>query len=281
MIDLKNTTFMIPIRLESEDRIRNAFTTISYLINNFDTTVIVKEVDSESKFNSEVLPLISKVSDKKNLDKINYIFEKNDDVIFYRMQIMNEMLFVSNTDIVVNYDVDILLEKQTIIDAVKNISIGKADVVYPYGVPNYQKRVIFFDDMVANFFIKENYDFAVLHSLGMCVEHQSYAGHVQFFNRKVYIDGGMENENFKGYSPDDKERIHRFRKLGYNVLRFTDDYVYHLEHSRGINSSPNFMENNPYYNHNQDLWGKLKNMEYDELKKYYNDQIYLRKYVNV
>ena len=41
--DLTKTTFIIPIRIESADRMRNAITSIIFLLENFDTNVIVKE----------------------------------------------------------------------------------------------------------------------------------------------------------------------------------------------------------------------------------------------
>ena len=50
-----------------------------------------------------------------------------------------------------------------------------------------------------------------------------------------YREGGMENENFRHNIPEDKERIHRFTTLGYNVGRI-ENWVYHLEHARGENS---------------------------------------------
>ena len=33
------------------------------------------------------------------------------------------------------------------------------------------------------------------------------------------IEGGMENENFRAYAPEDKERYFRFTTLGYKVGR--------------------------------------------------------------
>ena len=47
-IDLSEATFIIPIRIESNDRLRNVITTTAFLLENFDTNIIIKEVDSES-----------------------------------------------------------------------------------------------------------------------------------------------------------------------------------------------------------------------------------------
>ena len=46
--DLTKTTFIIPLRIETEDRMRNIVTTLIYLTRNFNTKVILKEVDKES-----------------------------------------------------------------------------------------------------------------------------------------------------------------------------------------------------------------------------------------
>ena len=91
------------------------------------------------------------------------------------------------------------------------------------------------------------------------------------------MKGGMENENFRGSSPEDKERYYRFKKLGYDVCRL-DDYVYHLEHSRGRNSWPASVQGNPYMSENFALWEKLEKMSDEEIKTYYSTQPYLLKY---
>ena len=57
-IDLSEATFIIPIRIESQDRLRNVITTTAFLIDNFDTNIIIKEVDSESVFIRDVVPVL-------------------------------------------------------------------------------------------------------------------------------------------------------------------------------------------------------------------------------
>ena len=56
--DLSQATFIIPIRIESNDRLRNVITSICYLLKNFDTNIIVKEVDKTSVFLASALPPI-------------------------------------------------------------------------------------------------------------------------------------------------------------------------------------------------------------------------------
>ena len=55
-IDLTQATFIIPIRIESEDRLRNVITSVAFLLNNFNTNITIKEVDKTSVFKERVLP---------------------------------------------------------------------------------------------------------------------------------------------------------------------------------------------------------------------------------
>ena len=45
---LSNTTFIVPLRIESFDRLRNVVVSSIYLLDNTDCTLIIKEADSES-----------------------------------------------------------------------------------------------------------------------------------------------------------------------------------------------------------------------------------------
>tara|TARA_X000000950_G_C13698324_1_gene571087 strand:+ start:38 stop:865 length:828 start_codon:yes stop_codon:yes gene_type:complete len=275
MIDLKNCTFIIPIRIESEDRMRNVVTVLAYLLKNFDTKVILKEVDVESVFEDQVLPQIEDFLGD-NINNLTHVFEKSDDPVFYRMKILNEMIDMADTNVIANYDCDVLFKRETYVESVKMIMDG-FDLVYPYGFGNYQKQVFIDDDGVSEF-INEDFDFEVLDKKSRMYDAQY--GHVQFVNRKSYILAGMENENFRGSSPEDKERFYRFDKMGYSVGRI-DDIVYHLEHSRGANSWPNSVQGNPYMKQNFDEWEKIQKMTSIQLRSYYSNQEYLKKYANI
>jgi hypothetical protein len=275
MIDLKQCTFIIPVRIESEDRMRNVITVLCYLLENFDTKVILKEVDTESVFEKEVLPQIKDYLGDA-INNLTHVFEQSDDPVFYRMKIINEMLHMSDTPVIGNYDGDVLFKPETYIKAVEMIDDGY-DIVYPYGFGEYQKQV-FADDNDVSEFLSNDFDFGILDKKSKMYDAQY--GHVQFLNRTSYIDAGMENENFRGSSPEDKERHFRFEKLGYKVGRI-DDQVYHLEHSRGRNSWPNSVQGNPYMQENFEVWEKINKMNTQELWDYYTSQEYLKKYVSI
>jgi len=269
-IDLSEATFIIPIRIESQDRLRNVITTTAFLLENFDTNIIIKEVDSESIFQRDAFPVLEDILD---IDiKIKHIFEKNDEPLFHRQKVLNEMVIEANTEIVVNYDCDVLLPLNSYHEAYQSILHHTHDVIYPYEQGMYQKQVNATDEVVSHFLQTGDFEYLDNHSN----IHTSDFGWVQFFNRQVYIDGGLENENFKAYAPEDKERFYRFTTLGYNVGRI-NDYVYHLEHARGENS----WFNNPHMNSNMQEWEKIQSMNKEQLIGYYSNQQYLKKYVSI
>jgi predicted glycosyltransferase involved in capsule biosynthesis len=272
--DLSEATFIIPVRIESEDRMRNVLTSIVFLLENFDTNIIIKEVDTTSVFEEDILPQLKEFYD--DLSSLEHVFEKSEDPVFYRMHILNEMLAMTSTKVVVNCDCDILLPVESYLESYRMIMDGEADVVYPYGNGNYQKQVFANDELVSEFLSNEC-DFSILENKSSI--STSDFGWIQFFNRKVYIEGGMENENFRGSSPEDKERFYRFTTLGYNVKRL-DNFIYHLEHSRGRNSWPTSIQGNPYMQQNFELWNALQSMNKEQLLDYYSNQEYLKKYDN-
>ena len=263
---LEDTTFIIPLRIESTDRLRNVITTLIFLLSNFNSKIILQEEDTESKFKEDVLPQITQVVDIKNL---NHIFVHSNDPIFHRTRIINEMLSIVDTKVVCNYDCDILLRPQTYIKAEKLILNDGIDCVYPYGIGDWQYQVNATDVLVTDF-INDDFDFSILEKRSKIWDAKY--GFCQFFNLEKYIKFGMENENFISYGYEDDERHCRFTKLS-NISRL-DEYVYHLEHSRTQNS----WFSNPHIQDNKNIWEVIKNYNKSEILDYYKNQDYLKKY---
>jgi len=286
--DLKDVTFIIPLQIETDDRLRNIILTTSFLLNTFDTNVIVKEVDEEPIFQQWALPVIKRiVGDTSGL---NYIFEKhsrNDDA-FHRTKVLNEMVLLADTKIVVNYDSDIILPVSSYLEAVEKLKT--CDVVYPYRFGERGERKVRLDTQfdnkpaIDNFeqhpeikaYLESGYDENALEGKYFYYPHQqgegwAEYGMVQFFNKQVYLDGYLENENFIAYAPEDVERHHRWSVLGYDIQR-VDNYAYHFEHKR----TPNSWFNNPFMQKNNQLWEYLKNLSKEQVIEYYENQEYVK-----
>jgi len=285
--NLKNVDFIIPLRIDTGDRLRNVILSTSYLLHHFDCTVTIKEVDSERRFETYAFPIIKELTNTKNL---NHIFEQETrtDDAFHRTKILNDMIMESKCDIVVNYDADLVLPLDTYTKAVKMLQ-GEYDVVYPYRYGNHGERKVNLgftietkDDMdnfkknefVSRFigdYDSSKFDDRFFYYPSNQGEGWAEYGMVQFFNRKVYLDGYLENEGFIAYAPEDCERHHRWQTLGYNIGR-VDNYAYHLEHQRTQNS----WFHNPHMQNNNALWEYLKTLSKEQLIEYYENQDYVK-----
>ena len=261
MINLKDTTFIIPLRIESADRMRNVITSVCYLLSNFDTNIIVKEGDSSPVFLHHVLPQVKEFLEVEDIPNLTHVFEDTSASEFHRTRYLNEMTHMATTKVVVNYDCDIILPLGTYIKAQEMIIDGPSDVVYPYGFGNYA-RMAQVDDEIVSEFLSEGFSIDLLESKS--ATNNARFGFCQFFDREVYISGGGENEKFIAYAPEDEERAYRFKTLGYNVDRISE-VLYHLEHSR----TPNSWYNNPHMKRNFELWESIQKMGKQQLIDYY------------
>ena len=286
MIDLRNVTFIIPLRIDTDDRLRNIVLTTSFLLNTFDCKVIIKESDEMSKFNAWAKPLIESISDTTNL---RYIFEENYDEHFHRTRLLNDMVMETTTDIVVNYDSDIILPITSYTQAKDMLDSRKYDLVYPYRFGEYGARkgilkTVVEDEndlnslldfpLIKKFisgFNPEVLDESYVYAENVNGMGWSEYGMCQFFNTKAYKDGYLENENFIAYAPEDVERHHRWNMLGYNIGR-VDNHAYHMEHKRTQNS----WFNNPFMHKNNSLWETLKSFSEEEIHEYYQNQTYYK-----
>lgn len=264
-IDLRDCTFITAVKIESKDREFNFLRIIQYICDNFATNILIKESDSYNHM-VELLKLI----DKKECT-ITATFEKNESGIFHRTRLLNEALFTVNTPVCINYDIDVFLDPAAYVFARNKIIDEGYDLVYPFKKgENIQIQVTVPEA------IKNNYQGESLFNRAWQQPWQSYCGHVQFFKTESYLTGGMENEEFISYGPEDRERMERFQRLGYKVM-WGDSIVYHLEHSRDENSSTK----NPSFGNNEKLLTRLREMGDEEFIEYYQKAKYHEKYVKI
>lgn len=247
MIDFKDVTFIIPIRFDSDDRKRNFKITINFLEKNFDTNIIVMESDKNS--NEEFVRSIS--------NKLEYIFEKNESHLFHRTKMLNVMTKLSKTNIVVNYDVDVLFTLDQYVASRFVLNTG-SDFVFPYNGKFYDIKRDYFTNI-------ENGEFDKVDLNRCTLFNPNSLGGALFFNKNTYTKIGLENENFISWGHEDWERIGRIEKMGYKIFR-VDGVLYHLTHHRTHNSSGS----NPMYNSNGNEYGKVMSMDKKQLEEYIN-----------
>jgi len=253
----KSATFIIPVRIESEDRLRNLKTSLSFLKNNFkNSKIILKEAD-----------ITSKVKDNINLDNINYIFEYDNNSFFHRTKILNEMTMTADTEIVINYDLDVLIELDAFYESCDMIINQNYDLIYPYGSGMYCRHINY--DNFKDILTREKFNPLEINSHN----GPSEKGHVKFHKTSSYRKAGMENEEFISWGDEDNEIHCRFEKLGYKIGRL-NRYVFHIEHSRTENSN----ENNPFFKNNNRIFNFVKNLSKDQMIEYCANLAYMKKY---
>lgn len=262
MMDL---TFLIPTKIETEDRLRNIISSVSYLLKHIPAKVIVKEVSNHPTFQFRAIPEIRKYVDTSNL---TYLYEESSEPWFCKSKVLNDLISASNTKVVANYDADCILPLSSYHQAYDAINNDHADVVYPYGCGIYQWKAEY-DFQIYDEFIN-TLDISTLDKRKSL--SNSTIGWTQFINRQVYIDSFMMNENFISWGCEDDEFYYRMSVLGNRIARI-DNYVYHLEHSRTNNS----WFSNPNFNNNYQLWNQIKTFDKNQLIQYYENLDYLKK----
>lgn len=242
--DLKDITFTIPVRIDSKDRFDNIHYIIDYLTANFDTNIIVFENGPKQNL---------------NLDKsIKYVFIENTGS-FHRTKYLNDMAKLAETKFIANYDCDVTFPVKQVLKAYNLLQENAVDFIYPYDglFVNIVRATL--DSEITNF----NMDPAGLNPERYQNFGRNSMGGALFWNKKSFVEGGMENEKFVSWGCEDWERFHRFTKLGYRVGRVKGP-LYHISHSRTQESN----ETNPFYQQNLIEFQKVDKMDKNALTEY-------------
>ena len=233
--DLLDTTFIIPYYKDSKERVENLNCIIKFIWYNFDTNVIVLE-------SGPIQTMASHWSNKNHV----YEFIKNDSGIFHRTRVINEGIKKAKTPYVAIYDTDVVFEPENILSAVELLRQG-VTLSYPYDGRFIDVNRSYIED-------------------GIIIEKESFAlgsvGGACFLNREDYWKCGLENEVYQSHCPDDVDRYHRVRTLGYRVERMVGK-CYHISHPASANSGVN-----QFTMANNIEWNKVKAMGKEELESY-------------
>lgn len=264
-------TFLIPIKLETSDRVKNLTTVLIYLLRNYDAQILVREFDTRTRFNDLVAPQLIEIFGEIP-NNLQFSYDIQDKKYFHKTKVLNDLLEMSTTKVVCNYDTDVILPISSVNTAYEMIISGKSDAVYPYGVGTYQKSVNYTKELYKQFVLskmKED-DIKILDQSSTI--GSSTIGWCQFIRRENYINSFMMNEDFAAWGPEDCELFYRLNVLGNKVDRI-NNYVYHLEHARSMDS----WFSNPKWQGNVELWEWIRRQNKENLIEYYNNQEYIKR----
>jgi predicted glycosyltransferase involved in capsule biosynthesis len=182
-----------------------------------------------------------------------------------------------NTNIVIPYDSDILIPinqlilakesllkgndycypfNQNYIDISKRLPQQRLNLLKTYNFDEYKKEATEYTKNLLNSGIRRGPPGLIRNCPpGGCI----------FIKKEIYIEMGMENEEFCGYGPEDVERKNRLRKLGYSGDSIFGD-LFHIEHDHLDNDRRISTKNN------NEVFSKVELMNRDEVILYYKEK---------
>lgn len=248
--DLTDVTFTIPVSYDHIHRKENLELNVCMLQRDFNTNIIIGEQGANPKF--------AYMQQYCRYRQFPAMAE------FHRTKMLNAMARMSKTPIIVNWDADVFLPPLNILLAVDAMrppcSIESADCVYPYNGQFARVERSWFKPLekALDLGIFQNKQFA-----GMRPNDLPSVGGAVFFNKAAFIKGGMENEHFISYGPEDRERRYRFARLGFTITSVGGP-IYHLDHYRGPNSS----SANKHFKKNHELFQQLQSMSKEQMQQH-------------
>ncbi len=245
----EDTTFLIPLRIDSEDRINNINAVIKYLNKYLITNILVLEIDSVQKFSLE-----------NPVDNVTHIFIKDDAEVFNRTEVNNLLVSYCKTPLMAIYDTDVIISPDQLYQSIIALRHQEADIISPYDgdfldVPE-NFRDIFYETIDIKKLNSNQKEFKFL-------AKYSWGGTIMMY-KDIFEKIGKDNINLVGYGPEDYERIKRAEILGFKIKRSIGP-LFHLRHERTVNSY--------YFNPEIEVSNKIEllkvcNMPKQELKAY-------------
>lgn len=222
--NINDVSVLIPLRLDSLDRLENLLYVVNYLLRYFDSNVYVLHADKET--HNYVKGLLPK--------KCNYTFMEDIDPVFHRTYYINRLYEMTASPILAIWDADVIVSPEQVEYSVYSIRKNICEVCFPY-----DGTFLNVDSILKDMFNSKCYDIEFLNR-NVCKMNRLYNniqnGGVFFISRDAFIKSKFEDESFYGWGPEDWNRVEKWRILGYRIFR-AKGVLYHLCHSRDINGN--------------------------------------------
>tara|TARA_E500000331_G_scaffold73732_2_gene68687 strand:+ start:2609 stop:4357 length:1749 start_codon:yes stop_codon:yes gene_type:complete len=265
--DLTETTFIIPFFYDFEERLQNLNTLINFISKHFNTNIFIAEMGPKSY--KDRLSI-------KHRASITYFYTESNEP-FSRTTVTNNALkYVETTCVVIN-DVDCFTLPDSYIKAQKMILFDNFKAIHPFSSPPGCFNML---PITVNHFTNNNYDINTIPLSGCNHNQVAGVGGILFIDYDTYKLLGFENKYFISYSPEDQERIKRFRRLNLkttnqineNLHNSNDDYfkspLFHMEHPR----TPDSTIMHKYFQSNELLMHCLDKLDNDNFIKYLHEE---------
>jgi len=223
--DLTDTTFIIPVRVDTVVRLENLILCVDHVLEWFQTHIVVLEA---APYNNG---LIQKLLG----DRITYCFTEDKDPVYHKTKYLNQMALDVKTEFIGIWDVDIIVPHEQIVDAMQHLRQNRCDVAYPFDGDCYDTS-----DLLRNhYLIHRNLGFlkANRNKMQLIYKVEGVIGTVGgaiLIKTDKYLLSGMENEAFYGWGLEDGERYYRWLSFDFKIYR-SKGSVFHLTHTRDAN----------------------------------------------
>lgn len=217
-MNYSDLTILIPVRIDSLDRLRNIHALTESLKQLEGAKIIVLEADATPKIGQ--------------IEGVQRVFVEDHNPLFYHTHYVNLLCSMARSEYIGVWDSDVIVPVEQIQQAVEILRNGRADMVYPYDGRCY--------DVIGNIldeYLSTKYEGVLTSNISNlhCIYGVHTCGGSFLANRMAYIEAGGDNEKFTGWGPEDLERFKRWEVRGYRVHR-TEGVIFHLYHHRGANS---------------------------------------------
>ena len=225
--NLEDLTFLMPLKVDSVIRIENLSAIIRYLQRHFQTHIAVLEAGAYDN------GLLRKLLNRE----VKYTFIEDKDPVFHRTKYRNIMAKAVETPFLAVWDVDVLVDKNQIIDTMDKLRKDETDMAYPFDGRFYDTS-----EIIRTLYMKKQ-QMKILHrnrERMILLYGDKHKGGAFLANTEKYRLSGMENENFYGWGPEDFERYDRWNNMQFRVYN-SPGGMYHFTHPRDLNGRFNSM----------------------------------------
>lgn len=221
-INLKDLTFLIPVRIDSIERLENLLVVTNFLMENLDTHICVLEAFSR---NTGILHTLLHPD-------IEHMFIQDEHPIFHRTHYLNVLTRKATTPYIAIWDSDAMVFPEQILRSVEHLRKKTAPFVFPY-----DGRFLDTTQPVRDLYCASKNAEDLKNNISRMYPYFGWGacGGGFLADKEIYCSAGMENENFFGWGIEDGERVKRWEILNLEFVRISGP-MFHLTHPRGINS---------------------------------------------